>query len=151
VITKHLNNQGESIEFDFSEESDGTKRLMDFLPIFDAMLKEDATFIIDEIDRSLHPSLLKTLMTKIMADGTTKGQLIFTTHESNLLDLDIFRPDEIWFAEKNRQTGNTELYSLNEFRPRPDLNIQKGYLQGRFGAIPFLGNLENLNWHVEHA
>jgi AAA15 family ATPase/GTPase len=151
VITKHLNNQGESIEFDFSEESDGTKRLMDFLPIFDAMLKEDATFIIDEIDRSLHPSLLKTLMTKIMADGTTKGQLIFTTHESNLLDLDIFRPDEIWFAEKNRQTGNTELYSLNEFRPRPNLNIQKGYLQGRFGAIPFLGNLENLNWHVEHA
>ena len=80
-----------------------------------------------------------------MDDKNTQGQLIFTTHESNLLDLDIFRPDEIWFAEKERKTGATHFYSLSEFKPDYGSDIEKGYLNGRFGAIPFLGNLETLN------
>jgi hypothetical protein len=66
-----------------------------------------------------------------------------TTHESNLLDQDLLRRDEIWFAEKG-QTGATRLYSLLDFKVRNDLEIRKRYLQGRFGAVPFLGNLENL-------
>ena len=74
----------------------------------------------------------------------TKGQLIFTTHESQLLDLNIFRQDEIWFAEKNKE-GATTLYPLSDFKVRPDLVLRKGYLNGRFGAIPFLGNLKDLD------
>jgi AAA15 family ATPase/GTPase len=75
----------------------------------------------------------------------TKGQLIFSTHESNLLDQDIFRPDEIWFTEKNKQ-GATELYALSEFKEHHTIDIRKGYLNGRYGGIPFLGNLKDLNW-----
>ena len=79
-------------------------------------------------------------------DNNTKGQLIFTTHDSNLLDQNIFRQDEIWFTEK-KKTGETTMYPLSDFKIRHDLDIEKGYLKGRFGAIPFLGNLDNLNWH----
>ena len=75
----------------------------------------------------------------------TRGQLIFTTHESNLLDLKLFRQDEVWFMEKD-ETGSSRAYPLSEFKPRYDLDIRKGYLNGRFGAIPFLGNLKDLNW-----
>ena len=73
----------------------------------------------------------------------TKGQIIFTTHDSHLLDLDIFRPDEIWFVEKNK-TGRTKAYTMSDFKPRYDENIEKGYLMGRFGAIPYLGDLDKL-------
>ena len=99
----------------------------------------------DEVDESLHPSLLKAIMHKIMNSGPAYGgQFIITTHESNLLDYDIYRQDEIWFVEKNN--GSTELYPLTDFKPRADLQLQKGYLMGRFGAVPFLANLKDLNW-----
>lgn len=146
VIAKHLNSEGKNITFDLTEESDGTQRLLDFIPAFDGILNTNMCFIIDEIDQSLHPALLKGLIQKIMSDKDTTGQLIFTTHESNLLDLDIFRQDEIWFCEKDKKNGNSQLYSLSDFKPRYDLDIRKGYLKGRFGAIPFLANLEDLNW-----
>jgi AAA15 family ATPase/GTPase len=85
------------------------------------------------------------LVRKFSQDETTKGQLIFTTHESNLLDQDIFRPDEIWFAEK-KPNGSTELYVLSEFKEHHTKDIRKGYLNGRYGAIPFLSNLQDLKW-----
>ena len=150
VISKHRDNNGHNIVFELFEESDGTQRLLDLLPAFYDTLELDITYIIDEIDRSIHPALLHKLTSKIMANETTKGQLIFTTHESNLLDLDIFRQDEIWFAEKDKITGSTQLYSLSDYKPRFDLDIRKGYLRGRFGAIPFLANVDSLNWH-EHG
>ncbi|HUW93665.1 MAG TPA: ATP-binding protein [Bacteroidales bacterium] len=146
TISLHKNNVGDNVQFKLSEESDGTKRLLDLIPAFDNMLQRDFTYVIDEIDRSLHPSLVCMMVNKIMNDESTKGQLVFTTHESNLLDLDIFRQDEIWFVEKDNKTGSTQIYSLSEFKPRYDLDIRKGYLKGRFGAIPFLANLEDLNW-----
>jgi len=146
----HTNELKRMIEFDLSEESDGTRRLMDFIPIVGVMLEADITWIIDEIDQSLHPELLQTLVKKIMDEPNTKGQLIFTTHESNLLDLNIFRQDEVWFAEKDKG-GSTNLYSLSEFKPRYDLDIRKGYLKGRFGAIPFMADLEQLNWSKNDA
>ncbi|HAH22802.1 MAG TPA: hypothetical protein DCL77_03395 [Prolixibacteraceae bacterium] len=151
VVAKHLNSDGNKITFDLTEESDGTQRLLDFIPAFDGILQNDITFIIDEIDQSLHPALLKALVHKIMTNENTKGQLIFTTHESNLLDLEIFRQDEIWFAEKERKTGSTQLYSLSDYKPRYDLDIRKGYLKGRFGAIPFLASLEDLKWQTHDA
>lgn len=141
----HKNIKNEDIKFDIQEESDGSIRLLELLGLINGFLPHENTLIfVDEIDRSIHPSLLKSLLKKIMEMTNSKGQLIFTTHEANLLDLDIFRQDEIWFAEKNNEGAST-FYSLSDFNPRADLDIRKGYLNGRFGAIPFLANLENLN------
>lgn len=134
-------------DFELKEESDGTQRVFDFIPMVHNVKKEEAyTFVIDEIDRSLHPTLVRALVSKIVTDKAMQGQLIFTTHDAGLLDGKIFRNDEIWFAEKDRETQNTHLYTLDEFKPRADLDIEKGYLNGRFGAIPFLAKLNELNW-----
>ena len=149
VVALHKDDIGADVTFDLSNESDGTQRLLDFIPAFHDILYKDITFIVDEIDQSLHPALLQSLTHKIMADENTKGQFIFSTHESSLLDLNMFRQDEIWFAEKDKVKGCTRLYSLSEFKPRYDLDIRKGYLKGRFGAIPFLARLEDLNWHSD--
>lgn len=73
------------------------------------------------------------------------NQIIFTTHDTNLLDLDLLRRDEIWFVEKNQQ-GISNIYSLAEFKVRPELKVEKGYLNGRFGAIPFFGDPNRLGW-----
>ncbi|MBI2417841.1 MAG: ATP-binding protein [Ignavibacteriales bacterium] len=146
VVTAHEDKNGNEVLFDLKDESDGTRRLLDLIPMINLLKKEDITFIVDEMDRSLHPSLQYEFISKISKEKDLAGQLIFSTHESNLLDMDIFRQDEIWFAEKDKQTGSTKLYSLNEFKPRYDLDIRKGYLMGRFGAIPFLADLKELNW-----
>lgn len=132
-------------QFTAQEESDGTRRLLDYLPAFYAAIKEKRIYLIDEIERSIHPLLIRELINKFSHDKETHGQLIFSTHESNLLDQDIFRPDEIWFAEKNK-TGATEVYALSEFKEHHTIDIRKGYLNGRYGGIPFLGNLKDLNW-----
>ena len=149
ISSIHIDSDGNEVEFDLEMESDGTIKLLDFISILNHIADSNSVFIIDEIDRSIHPTLLKTFIKLLMEMKESKGQIIFTTHESNLLDLDIFRQDEIWFAEKNKE-GATEFYSLSEFKPRYDLDIRKGYLNGRFGAIPFLGDLEKLNWN-HHA
>jgi len=145
LVATHKNEQDEEVPFTIESESDGTQRLIDLLAIlpFGGITKKP--FIVDEIARSLHPALAKLLVEVVLKQNDLQGQFIFTTHESNLLDLDILRQDEIWFAEKNRE-GATTLYPLSEFKPRYDLDIRKGYLNGRFGAIPFLANIEDLNW-----
>ncbi len=136
--------EGSEAIFEFNEESDGTKRLFDFFPVVGYQI--NCTFIIDEIDRSLHPHLSKALLSYFLENQQdTNSQFIATTHESSLLDLDLLRKDEIWFAEKNSK-GATELYSLEEFKPRADSEIRRGYLQGRYGAIPFIPNSANQKW-----
>lgn len=147
LVTLHEDESQKGIEFEVEDESDGTQRLFDFTPAFFDIIYDNKTYIIDEIDQSLHPHLLKKLISKFVNDKTSKGQLIFTTHDSNLLDQNIFRQDEIWFVEK-KKSGETTLYPLSEFKIRYDLDIEKGYLNGRFGAIPFLGNLDDLNWNA---
>ena len=142
----HTGKNDQSASFDLEEESDGTIRLLDFIPAFRDMLTENRVFFIDEIERSIHPLLIKELVKKISLDSDTKGQLMFTTHESNLLDQEIFRQDEIWFAEKDKN-GSTDLYSLSDFKEHKTIDIRKGYLNGRYGSIPFLANLKDLNWH----
>ncbi|MFK7971792.1 MAG: ATP/GTP-binding protein [Bacteroidia bacterium] len=142
----HNQLHGEKVLFDLDEESDGTIRLLDFIPAFREILTSKKVYIVDEIERSIHPLLIKELIKKFSLDNSTKGQLIFTTHESNLLDQAIFRQDEIWFAEKNK-LGSTDLYSLSKFKEHKTLDVQKGYLTGRYGGIPFLGNLKDLNWN----
>lgn len=143
LIAKHrIANSDEEVSFEINEESDGTQRLIDLLPALISSIDYDKIFLIDELDRSLHPLLIKDYI-KIFLERSRmqKSQLIVTTHDSTILNLRLLRKDEIWFIEKT-QNGESELYSLEEFKPRYDKNIQKGYLQGRFGAIPFFGNMK---------
>ncbi len=142
----HIGKNNKQVLFDLDEESDGTVRLLDFVPAFKSVISNKKVFVIDEMERSIHPLLIKELVQKFSLDENSKGQMIFTTHESNLLDQDFFRLDEIWFTEKNRD-GSTDLYSLNDFKEHKTIDIKKGYLNGRYGSIPFLGNLQDLNWH----
>lgn len=143
-IGKHKNKKGDPVDFFLEEESDGTNRLLDLLPALYDFLTTSSVIFIDEINQSIHPILLKEIIKKIVSDEKTKGQFIFSTHEANLLDQDIFRRDEIWFVEKDN--GETKIYPLSDYDIRYDLDIRKGYLNGRFGAIPFIGNLQDLNW-----
>jgi AAA15 family ATPase/GTPase len=129
---------------DIEDESDGTRRLLDLLPALYEMQNRGGVYFIDEIDRSMHPILVRRLLEFFLAScGDNPGQMILTTHESSLLDLDLLRRDEIWFAEKDHEQA-TCLYSLADFKVRNDLEIRKHYLQGRFGAIPFFGSLDRL-------
>ena len=96
----HIGKGNKSVLFSLDEESDGTVRLLDFVPAFKSVISNKKVYVIDEIERSIHPLLIKELVQKFSLDIETKGQLIFTTHESNLLNQEIFRQDEIWFAEK---------------------------------------------------
>lgn len=133
--TRRLVN-GTPIDFELFEESDGTQRLFDLFPILYGA--RDRVFVIDELERSLHPNLVRRFIHYFL-ESDTNNQLIVTTHESTLLDLDLLRRDEIWFVEKS-PNGASTLYSLEEFKPRHDLDIRKGYLHGRFGAIPVFGS-----------
>ena len=130
------------VEFDFEEESEGTKRLFSLIGLWIDSLNNGRVLVVDELDTKLH-HLLNVFLIKLFNDPTqnkNNAQLIFTTHNTNLLDQDIFRRDQIWFTEKNPSQGSTDLYSLIEFSPRKDKNIQKGYLAGRYGAIPFISD-----------
>jgi AAA15 family ATPase/GTPase len=136
--------QGRKGALELTDESDGTRRLLNLIPALHKLQKENAVFFIDEIDRSMHPKLVWEFLEFFLKSCVScQRQLIVTTHESNLLDQDLLRRDEIWIAEKD-QIGATRLYSLADFKVRKDLEIRKHYLAGRFGAIPFLGNLDRL-------
>lgn len=121
-------------EFYFADESDGTRRLMDLIEVL--INTKEKVFVIDEIDRSLHPNLTyKFIELFLNFSSNTNSQLIITTHEDRVLDLNLLRRDEIWFAEKNNY-GVTKLYSLENYQPRFDKKTCKAYLDGRYGAIP---------------
>jgi uncharacterized protein len=146
----HLGDDSTLIGFEMQEESDGTQRLIHLAPaIF--LLKESSEKVVflDELDRRLHPLLSQCFLQSVMRCRGSANQLIFTTHDTNILDLDLFRRDEIWFVEKNN-SGASTLYSLAEFKVRPDLKLEKGYLSGRFGAIPFFGDSQQLGW-LKHS
>jgi uncharacterized protein len=140
----HKTQDGSAVNLDLDDESDGTRRLLDLLPALHQMQRKGGVYFVDEIDRSMHPILVRRLLEFFLAScGENPSQMILTTHESSLLDLDLLRRDEIWFAEKDHEQA-TRLYSLADFKVRNDLEIRKHYLQGRFGAIPFLGSLDRL-------
>lgn len=130
------------VEFNISEESAGTVRLIDLALSFFFLQEQDMCLIIDELDCHLHPFLSKFLLQHHMETTENKGQLIVTLHDLNLMSQEIWRTDEIWFAEK-RQDGSTDLYSLYQFSPRFDKNLQKGYMQGKYGAIPMIGDFKD--------
>ena len=144
VQALHQHKADEVVALDLNEESDGTCRLLNLIPALYDLQKHGAVYFIDEIDRSLHPNLVWNFLEAFLKSAAgSQGQIIVTTHESTLLDQKLLRRDEIWFAEKDSSAA-THLYSLIDFQVRKDLEIRKHYLQGRFGAIPFFGNLDGL-------
>lgn len=137
----HVTEQGQAV-FDLMDESSGTRSLL-FLagPVLD-ILRKGVTLVIDELDTSLHTLLVRELVRLFHRPEVNTGdaQLIFTTHDTSLLDApDLFRRDQVWFVEKDRDQAS-ELVSLSEFSPRKNEAIERGYLMGRYGGIPFLSH-----------
>ena len=134
--------------FALSMESDGTRRLFDLSwELRDSLAgKESKVLVIDELDLRLHPHMTRNVLEIFLANSATKrSQLIATTHEASLLDLDLLRRDEIWFVEKDEE-GVSTIYSLDEFVPQYGKDIRSAYLQGRFGAIPIVPSYNILEW-----
>jgi hypothetical protein len=147
-VTSTHSVDGSDYALPFGEESDGTQRFLNLLPALFHLQSGCKVFVIDELDRSLHP-LLAHAMIKFFSESCVGAcQLIVTTHETHLLDRDLMRRDEVWFAEKDQQQ-QTHLYSLTDMKIRKDLRIEKSYLQGRFGAIPFVGDVSRLHRFAE--
>lgn len=124
-------------DLDAISQSDGTIKLLSLIPaIYDSIYKEK-TVVIDEINNCLHPSIVEGITRLFANNDKSKGQLIFTTHDIELLDVkNIMRSDEIWFADK--KDGSTIMYSHNIFKEHNTLNILRGYKEGRFGAIKYM-------------
>jgi len=137
----------ESYLLPLEAESEGTQKLFMFAPIIKDALEKGRIIVFDELDNSLHPLMLDYLIELFnnKESNPNGAQLIFNTHSVNTMSLDKFRRDQIYFVEKNNKTGITELYSLDEFSVRQKENIRKGYLVGRYGAIPSIG-MEGLEW-----
>lgn len=150
VRTVHHTATGQAIRFRLEDESEGTQRLVHLLPALFMLKRGPKVLVVDELDRRLHTLLARLFLQQALECGEDdpQGQIIFTTHDTNLLDLDLLRRDEIWFIEKD-PGGATHLASLAEWKVRPDLEIEKSYLTGRFGAIPFFGDLSRLCAHDE--
>ncbi len=128
----------EKYTLDISEESLGTNQLFILGPFLKDAFDNGVVVVIDEIDRSLHSFIVKYIIGMFRDASVNKAgaQLIFTTHDTSLLSLSTFRRDQIYFTEKESKNGGAKLYSLDEFSVRKSENIEKGYLLGRYGAVP---------------
>jgi uncharacterized protein len=124
-------------------ESDGTIALFGLLGPIVRAIEFGGTLCVDELDASLHP-LLALEVVRLFNDPKLNpqgAQIIFTTHDTNILDQASLRRDQIWFTEKDAE-GGTHLYPLTDFKPRKNENLERGYLQGRYGAVPFVGSTD---------
>jgi uncharacterized protein len=128
-----------------ANESDGTKKIFALSGLLIYMLKKGGTLIVDELDARLHPliSLAIVELFNSPESNPNNAQLVFMTHDTNLLSNRLFRRDQIWFTEKNRY-GATSLYSLAEYKIRNDASFESDYIKGKYGAIPYIGNLSDL-------
>lgn len=140
LAASHVNSNGQRILFGLHEESDGNNRLINLIPAFFQLTnaRSEDVFIFDELDRSLHPLLTRTLIENFLSvcESQSRAQMIFTTHDISLMDQDVFRRDELWVTERNRE-GETRLYSFSDYEGlRKDKNIRKAYMEGRLGGLP---------------
>lgn len=128
-----------------SHESEGTRKIFALSGLLVDSLQEGKTLVIDEFDARLHPLISCAIVGLFNSSETNpnNSQLIFMTHDTNLLTNKLFRRDQIWFAEKSR-FGVTDLYSLAEYKVRNDASFETDYIKGRYGAIPYIGNLNSL-------
>ena len=135
----------DDLEIDLNEDSRGINKLFEISGQLD-ILDKGKVLVYDELETSLHPIIVKHIVKLFKNKDINKNnaQLIFTTHDTNLLDLDLLRRDQIWLTERNQESKSTEIYSLSDLKNiRSDENIENGYIRGKYGAIPFITN--NLN------
>lgn len=146
IKTVHKDNEGKPVDFDFGDESDGTRKLFSFAgPWIDSLTKGYVLFI-DELHDNLHPRLVQFLVQLFhnLETNPNNAQLVFTTHETSILNQEIFRRDQIWFCEKDKNQA-TVLYPLTDFSPRKGReNLEAAYLSGRYGALPFIRPLKQI-------
>ena len=137
LVFKH-NLNGKEVSFQMADESDGTKRLTDLLPmVFSIEHDVHSVYLVDEIDRSLHTKLSQYLLNKFSGKKNIYSQIIFTAHDVNLINLKHFAQDEIWFIEKSNE-GESKIHSLSDYDLLNNQDVLKGYLNGRFGAVPVI-------------
>lgn len=138
------NNNSHVYKLPYALESSGTKVLFAFAPFLKRAFNSTKVVIIDELEKSMHPMLVEFIIKLFNNKEINKSnsQLIFATHATNLLNLEILRRDQIWFTEKDELTGISTLYPLDSFSVRKDENIEKGYTNGRYGAIPFIKDVD---------
>jgi len=147
LVTQRRDSGGTLVPFRPSEESAGTRRLLDLFPIFTANIASQKVFVIDEIGRSLHPDLTEQFVRSFLRSSERQSQMILTTHEDRLLDLELVRRDEVWFVEKDRN-GASSLHALEEFKPRHDKDIRRSYREGRYGGVPIM---RRFDWQGQWA
>ncbi|EAI7741557.1 ATP-binding protein [Campylobacter coli] len=139
IHTIHTNQQGELVTFDMeTSESQGTQKFFKLIGPWVEALEQGYTIVVDELNTHLHPLMTKFLVNLFHNENLNKSnaQLIFTTHDTSILNQDVFRRDQIWFCEK--QNKATKLYPLSDFKVRKDkTNLENDYLLGRFGALPY--------------
>lgn len=159
VHLRHRGSQGNDYELDFDNESAGTIRFFELVGPWLSMINQGKVLVLDEIETSLHPLLVRELIRLVMNPKVNRSgaQLIVATHDPLLLDLSLLRRDQIWLTEKTGD-GDSILYALNEYKNPPTNreSLVRGYLAGRYGGIPFIpeGLLEaetTPNQHEPHA
>lgn len=121
-----------------SDESDGTRKLMALAPGMERVLACGGVLLVDELERELHPALVSMIVSKFQSKTTNpkNAQLIFTTHNTELLNMELLRKDQLYFTDKSHKTGASILYSISEFTTPTSENVRKGYLMGKYGATP---------------
>jgi uncharacterized protein len=144
LFAVHDSEFGELI-WEFEDESTGTQRLFTLLSRINSALPTNNTLIIDELGSNIHPNITREIVRLFQNPKTNpkRSQLIFTSHDNTLQRNNLLRRDQIWFTKK-RSDQSTELYSLSDFKVRNDLAVDKAYLDGRFGAVPFISDDEEL-------
>lgn len=138
VFFVYQDNQGQMVEINLTEESDGTQKIFEFSTVLLSTVVSGGILVIDEFNKSLHPDLVRFLVKMFNSENNTgHGQLIFTTHETSVLRKDLLRRDQIWFCEKNQQK-ETIVYPLTDFSPRKSdrEDLEEAYLHGRYGGKP---------------
>ena len=123
---------------DLSDESDGTRKLMALAPAIESALRTGGILLVDELERELHPMLVNFIISKFQSKKSNPNgaQIVFTTHDTELMSMELLRKDQLYFADKDTADGSSELYSISEFSTRTTDNIRKGYLVGKYGATP---------------
>ena len=121
-----------------SDESDGTRKLMALAPCIEQVLKCGGVLLVDELEKEMHPILMELIISKFQSpiSNPNHAQLIFTTHNTELLNMELLRKDQIYFVDKSRKDGSSSLYSISDFATPTSENVRKGYLMGKYGATP---------------
>lgn len=132
------NGEKDSFSLDLSDESDGTRHLMALAPAIESALRIGGILLVDELERGLHPRLVNYIISKFQSKMSNPygAQIVFTTHDTELMNLELLRKDQLYFVDKETRNGVSELYSISGFSTRTTENIRKSYLVGKYGATP---------------